>query len=76
MSATKIKAEALKILTGPGGPCDIFAENVKMPDMLLQIIKETLDDFVSQNPQPPGTLPEDLADAFLRHVAERKKASP
>jgi hypothetical protein len=43
--------------------------------MLLQIIKESLDIFVGQNPQPSGQSPEELADAFLHHMAERKKAA-
>jgi hypothetical protein len=75
MTATKIKAEALEILTAPGGPCDPFAESVKRPDVVLQIIKETFDTFVSQNPQPSGQSPEELVDAFLHHIAERKKAT-
>jgi hypothetical protein len=76
MSATRIKAEALAILTAPGGPCDPFDASVKNPDMLAQMIKEFLDIFVSQNPQPSGRSPEELADAFLHHMAERKWATP
>jgi hypothetical protein len=75
MSATKVRAEALEILTAPGGPCDPYAPSVKLPDMVLQIVKETLDDFVGKNPQPSGQSPEELADAFLHHLAERKKAA-
>jgi len=75
MTATNTKAGALKILTAPGGPCDPFAESVKKPDMMLQFIKESLDTFVAQNPQPSGQSPEELADAFLHHMAERKKAT-
>jgi hypothetical protein len=66
----------LEILTVPGGPCDPFAGSVKNPDMLLQIIKETLDSFVDQNPQPSGQSPDELAEAFLQHMAERRKATP
>jgi hypothetical protein len=75
MTATKAKAEALKILTAPGAPCDPFAEGVENSDMVLQIIRESLDAFVSQNPQPSGQSPEELADAFLHHMTERKKAT-
>jgi hypothetical protein len=48
---------------------------VKNPDMLLQIIKETLDSFVDQNPQPSGQSPDELAEVFLQHIAKRKKAT-
>jgi hypothetical protein len=68
LTTTNTKAEALKILTAPGGPCDPFAEKAKNPDMMLQIIKEALDNFVGQNPQPSGRSPEELADAFLHHM--------
>jgi hypothetical protein len=76
MSATRIKAEALELLTAPGGPCDPFAGSANDPDLLVQIIKESLDVFVSQNPQPSGRSPEELADAFLLHMAERRNATP
>jgi hypothetical protein len=75
MSATKVRAEALEILTAPGGPCDPFAGSVKDPDMMLQIIKETFDIFVGQNPQSSGQTPEELVDAFLHHLDERKRAA-
>ena len=68
--------EALEILTAPGRPCDPFAGSANDPDLLVQIIKESLDVFVSQNPQPSGRSPEELADAFLLHMAERRKATP
>jgi hypothetical protein len=42
MSATRIRAEALEILTAPGGPCDPFAGSANDPDLLVQIIKESL----------------------------------
>jgi hypothetical protein len=71
MTATKIKAEALRILTAPGGPCDPFAEDVKDPDLMLQIIKESLDVFVDQNPGHQHN-PEKLAEAFLLHMDEIK----
>ena len=76
MSTTKTKAEALRILTAAGERNDPFAEGVKNPDLWLQIVKESLDIFVSQNPQPSGRSPEELADAFLHHMAERKWATP
>jgi hypothetical protein len=60
----------------PRGPCDPFAGSVKNPDMMQQIIKESLDSFVGQNPQPPGQPPEELAEAFLHHIDERRKATP
>jgi len=72
----KIKAEALEILTAPGGPCDPFAGSATNPDMLVQIIKESLDIFVSQNPQPSGRSPEELADAFLHQMAGQKRRQP
>jgi hypothetical protein len=75
MSATKVKAEALEILTAPGGPCDPFARGVKEPEMMVQIIRESLDHFCGQNPQPSGQSPEELVDAFLHHLDERKKAA-
>jgi len=65
-----------EILTAPGRPCDPFAGSANDPDLLVQIIKESLDVFVSQNPQPSGRSPEELADAFLLHMAERRKATP
>jgi hypothetical protein len=67
-SATNIKAEAVAILTAPGGPCD-----VKNPDLMAGIIKESLDIFVSQNPQPSDQSPDELAEAFLHHMEERSK---
>jgi hypothetical protein len=70
MSA-KLKAKALQILTAPDAPCDPFAEGVKQPELVLQIVKESLDGFVRENPQPPGQSPDDLADVFLRHMTER-----
>src|ERR1700738_4235165 len=42
MSATRIRAEALEILTAPGRPCDPFAGSANDPDLLVQIIKESL----------------------------------
>jgi queuine/archaeosine tRNA-ribosyltransferase len=73
VSATGIKAETLKILTEPGGPCDIYVEGVKDPEMLLQIIKQGIDIFVGQNPHLSARSPEELAEAFLHHMAERKR---
>jgi len=67
-SATKIKAEAFAILTAPGGPCDPFFESVKDSDMMADMIKQSLDIFVSKNPQPSGQSPDELADAFLHHM--------
>jgi hypothetical protein len=69
---TTIKAKALAILTAPGGPCDPFSGSVN-PDLVAQIIKQSLDIFVSQNPQPSGQSADELADAFLHHMAELKK---
>lgn len=74
VSANKIKSDALEILTGLGGQCDPYAPSVKDPEMMLQIIKESLDAFVAQNPQPQGQSAEELADAFLHHMATLKKA--
>jgi hypothetical protein len=68
MADRKTKAEALAILTAPGGPCD-----VKNPDLMAGIIKESLDIFVSQNPQPSDQSPDELAEAFLHHMEERNK---
>jgi hypothetical protein len=54
MTATKIKAEALRILTAAGERNDPFAEGVENPDLWLQIVKQALDIFVAQNTQPAG----------------------
>jgi hypothetical protein len=72
MTTTKATADALRILTAPGGPCDPFVENVKDPDMMLEIIRESLEFFVRQNPSH-GHGPEQLAEAFLHHVDELKR---
>ena len=74
MTTTKTKAEAIKILTAPDGPCDPFAEGVKDPDLFRQIVKESMDNFVRQNPLPSTQSPEQLAEAFMDHMAQRKKA--
>ena len=73
MTATKIKAEALRILTAAGERNDPFAEGVKNPDLWRQIVKQALDIFVAQNTQPAGQSPEELAEAFLRHMDEFKR---
>jgi hypothetical protein len=73
MTATKIKAEALRILTAAGERNDPFAEGVKNPDLWLQIVKQALDIFVAQNTQPAGQSPEELAEAFLRHMDEFRR---
>lgn len=73
MTTTKAKAEALKILTALGERSDPFAEGVKNPDLWLQIVKQALDIFVAQNTQPAGQSPEELAEAFLRHMDEFKR---
>ena len=65
MSATEVKAEALRILTAPGERNDPFAEGVKDPDLWLQIVKQSLDIFVAQNTQPAGQSPEELAGGVL-----------
>jgi hypothetical protein len=70
---TRIKAEALAILTAPGGPCDPFSGSVKNPDMMARIIEQSLDIFVSQNPQLSGQSADELADAFLHFMEERQK---
>jgi hypothetical protein len=71
MSATGVKAEALKILTEPGGPCDIYVEGVKDPEMLLQIIKQGID--IRPKSAPVGAVPGGTGEAFLHHMAERKR---
>ena len=73
MTPTKIKAEALRILIAAGERNDPFAEGVKNPDLWLQIVKQALDIFVAQNTQPAGQSPEELAEAFLRHMDEFKR---
>jgi hypothetical protein len=41
--------------------------------MLLQIIKQGIDIFVGQNPHLSARSPKELAEAFLHHMAERKR---
>jgi hypothetical protein len=75
MSRAKIKAEALEILIAPGGRFDSIAEGTKNPDVLRQIIQESLDIFVSQDPQPTAQSPEELVEAFLQHTRQYKKTT-
>jgi hypothetical protein len=75
MNRAKVKAEALEILIAPGGRFDPIAEGTKDPDLLRQIIKQSLDIFVSQNTQPTAQSPEELVAAFLQHIREYKKAT-
>jgi hypothetical protein len=52
------------------------AEGVKKPEMMLQIMRENINFFVRQNPQPPAQSPEELAEAFVQYMAHWEKANP
>ncbi len=63
-AAKKTVAEALKILTAPGGPCDPYIATVKDPEFARELVKKTLENLVDENPELRRS-PEKLVEAFL-----------
>src|SRR5258708_1693366 len=65
--------ERIRFLAAPDGRCVPLAEGVKHPDMFGQIVKESMDNFVRQNPRPSPQPREQRPEAFMDHLAQQKR---
>ena len=62
-------AEALEILTAPGGPCDPYIDGIRSPELLKWIIQKSLQQFAADNLSLcRQSDPEELVEAFLDHL--------
>ena len=68
-------AEAIAILTAPGGELDPFDDGVKLPEIKHQIVAGSVQMFVRDNPRLPSD-GEKIAAEFLKFLEERQAARP